>query len=74
MEPPERTASPKINIKNNKENGLEFQVEEKLDILNKAFIEIHMEKLAGVFSKLLQARWLQVSLDNLHNYLGRHNY
>ena len=33
-----------------------------------------MEKLAGVFSKLIQARWLQVSLAHRHNYLGRHNY
>ena len=33
-----------------------------------------MEKLAGVFSNLLQARWLQVSLAHRHNYLGRHNY
>ena len=33
-----------------------------------------MEKLANVFSNLLQARWLQVSLAHHHNYLGRHNY
>ena len=33
-----------------------------------------MEKLASVFSNLLQARWLQVSLAHHHNYLGRHNY
>ena len=51
MELPERGAIPKIKIKINKENGLEFKLQKKIDILNKTSIEINMEKLAGVFSQ-----------------------